>query len=210
MAEKGQELEVKFYVGDGIKVQEKLRIVKAQLAKPRQHEANLRFDTADRALSRSMRALRLRQDQDVRLTYKGPPLLEGGARLRDELEFSVSDFDMAKAFLQALGYEVSVMYEKYRTTYHLDNVEVTFDEMPYGNFVEIEGPDGKSLLRAAELLGLDWSRRCLESYLTLFDNLHNRLGLEFNDLSFANFDGLVVGPEDLGVKNASGPAQQGA
>lgn len=202
MAEKGQEIEVKFYVGEAGSLQAKLEGAGARLIIPRQHEMNLRFDTPDRELSRSMCALRLRKDQDIRLTYKGPPLMEGGARLRKELEFSVSDFAMAKAFLEALGYEVSVMYEKYRTTYVFENVEVTFDEMPYGNFIELEGPDGKTLREVAQVLGLDWSRRCLDSYLTLFDNLRSQEGLEFNDLSFKNFEGLKFDSLDLGVKNA--------
>ncbi len=199
MAEKGQEIEVKFYVGDGSQVQKKLAELGAQLIKPRQHEMNLRFDTPDMQLSRGMRALRLRQDQDIRLTYKGPPLLEGGARLREELEFSVNNFEMAKAFLEALGFQVSVMYEKYRTTYQLFNVEVTFDEMPYGNFVELEGPDGKSLLAVAQMLSLNWSYRCLDSYLMLFENLRRRLGFEFRDLSFENFAGMPIQAVDLGV-----------
>lgn len=201
MAEKGKEIEVKFYVGDGVQIQKTLNDLGAQLVKPRQHESNLRFDTADMELTHTGRALRLRRDSDIRLTYKGPPMVQGGARLREELEFSVSDYDMAKAFLEALGFEVSVMYEKFRTTYTLAGVEVTFDEMPFGNFVELEGTDGQSLNQLAQRLGLDWSLRCLDSYLSLFENLRNRLGLDFNDLSFENFEGLEIDPQDMGVKS---------
>ena len=200
MAEKGKEIEVKFFVGDGIRIQNALKEHGAQLVKPRQHESNLRFDTADMELTQTGRALRLRRDSDIRLTYKGPSGMQGGARLRQELEFSVSDYDMAKAFLEALGFEVSVMYEKFRTTYILNNVEVTFDEMPFGNFVELEGSDGASLNLLAQQLGLDWSLRCLDSYLALFENLRNRLGLEFNDLSFENFEDLEIDPADMGVR----------
>lgn len=41
--------------------------------------------------------------------------------------------------LQELGYVVSEVYEKYRTTYKLNVLQITLDEMPYGMFVEIEG-----------------------------------------------------------------------
>jgi len=48
---------------------------------------------------------------------------------------------------EALGYAVYMMYEKYRTTFRLDNLEVVLDELPYGNFVEIEGLTVKAFNR---------------------------------------------------------------
>ena len=71
--------------------------------------------------------------------------------------------------------------------------------MPYGNFAEVEGPDGASIRQTAEVLGLDWERRILDSYLMLFDRLRERLGLTFRDLSFANFEELTVTGEMLGL-----------
>lgn len=171
----------------------------ARLIQPRVHEVNLRFDTPSGDLTRGYRVLRLRQDTAARLTYKGPGELQDGVRSRQELEFTVSDFDAAQKFLEALGYEVSVMYEKYRTTYKLEGVLVTLDEMPYGSFAEIEGPDGASIQRAAVALGLDWEKRILDSYLVLFDNLRMRLGFTFRDLSFENFKGIDVSGEMLGL-----------
>ena len=35
---------------------------------------------------------------------------------------------------KSLGYVISMIYEKYRTTYELDGVLVTLDEMPCGDF----------------------------------------------------------------------------
>jgi adenylate cyclase class 2 len=114
----------------------------------------------------------------------------------------VSDFDMARRLLEALGYEINVMYEKYRATYDLDGVLITLDEMPYGNFIEIEGPDGARIRQVAEELQVDWEARILDSYLTLFDHLRGKLGLKFQYLSFSNFEGVQVKPEDLGVRGA--------
>lgn len=109
---------------------------------------------------------------------------------------SVNNFDTARKLLEALGYRVAVIYEKYRTTYKLGNVLVTLDEMPYGSFAEIEGPDGVSIKAAADRLGLDWEKRIFDSYLALFDKLRQVLGFEFRDLSFENFSGLQA---DMGV-----------
>jgi adenylate cyclase class 2 len=202
MSKSDQELEVKFYLSDLPALRARLEAAGAQLFKPRVHEINLRFDTPSGDLTHGYRVLRLRQDSEARLTYKGPGELVDGVRSRQELEFTVSDFETARHFLEALGYEVSVMYEKYRATYTLNGVLVTLDEMPYGNFAEIEGPDGGSIRKTAEVLGLDWERRILDSYIMLFDRLRERFGLAFRDLSFANFKSLTVTEDmlDLGDK----------
>lgn len=194
----GRELEVKFYLSKRGTLEAKLNSM-GQVIAPRVHEVNLRFDTPDFSLTTSGRLLRLRQDSRARITYKGEGSDEGGARLRKELEFTVSDFDTAKALFEALGYQVYTMYEKYRTTYKAGNVEVALDEMPTGDFLEIEGPDSESIRGTANLLGLNWEARILDSYTMLFEHLRERLGFEFRDLSFDNFKGMEISPEDLGV-----------
>ena len=194
-----KELEVKFYLPELSGLQARLEALGAQLVQPRVHEINLRYDTPSGELTNGYRVLRLRQDAEARLTYKGPGEVQDGVRSRLELEFTVSNFDTARQVLEALGYVVSVMYEKYRATYNLGGVLVTLDEMPYGNFAEVEGPDGASIRRTAEVLGLDWEQRILDSYIMLFDRLRQRLGLAFRDLSFENFLELTVTGEMLGV-----------
>ena len=204
MSASGQEIEVKFYLKDPEALVGRLEALGAVCEQTRIYEANLRFDTPDRELSRSLRALRLRMDSAARMTYKGPPLSDGGARLRQELEFTVSDFNTARALLEALGYQVIVMYEKYRTTYHLGQLIITLDEMPFGHFTEIEAPSGEQVHAAAVHLGLDWERRILDSYLVLFEQLKTRLGLSFNDLSFENFKELGITAADLNAVPADG------
>ena len=202
MSGTGQELEVKFYLNHPARLQSRLEALGARLEQPRTHEINLRFDTPALDLLHSGRLLRLRQDTAAHITYKGPGRVEGGARLRQELEFIASDFAMARAVIEALGYEVMLMYEKQRATYALGEVLVTLDEMPYGNFAEIEGPDGESIQQAAAQLGLDWQQRILESYTVLFDQVKQTLGFTFRDLSFENFSGMAIPPAALGVQPA--------
>jgi adenylate cyclase class 2 len=192
------ELEVKFNLSGRQKMEERLA-GKAVLRAPRVHEVNLRLDTPDHALLYTGRLLRLRQDTRSRLTYKGPGSEQGGARLRQELEFTVSDFDTTLHLFEALGYTIVLMYEKYRTTYELGEVEVVVDETPIGDFLEIEGPDGKSIRQAANELGLDWEKRILDSYTMLFEHARASLGFKFRDMSFENFKALRVTPEELGV-----------
>ncbi len=197
-----QEIEVKFYTGDLAALQARLVRLGAQLLQPRTLEINLRYDTADGELARSMRVLRLRKDSAARLTFKGPARAQDGARIRQEIELEVEDFERARALLAALGYRVSMAYEKYRTKYLLDGVHLDLDEMPYGDFIELEGPDVLSLHNLSDRLGLVWEASSPASYVMLFEALRAKMNLQFRDLSFENFMGLRVLPEDLGLKAA--------
>jgi adenylate cyclase class 2 len=202
--ENHQELEVKFYLCDLQGVETRLLALEAQLAQPRIYEINLRFDTPKNELSLSNQVLRLRKDSESRITYKGPIETLEGVRVREELEFTVSDFNTAQALLEALGYRVAVMYEKYRAAYRLGDALITLDEMPYGLFVEIEGPDSATIQSAAEQLGLDWNKRILDSYMMLFQRLRQKMGFNFRDLSFENFAALTISADDLGVMQVIG------
>ncbi len=87
-------------------------------------------------------------------------------------------------------------YEKYRETFQLDAVEIVLDEMPYGNFVELEGKED-GIKEVAARLALDWSDRILDNYLSLMGQLQSHHELPFHDLTFANFEGLSVSVADV-------------
>jgi len=196
----GQEMEVKFYLSDRVAYQERLIKVQAKLKHPRLHEINLRFDTPDLSLSNTSQVLRLRKDQHFYITYKDPGDVIGGVRNRREIEFHVDDFDAAREMLEALGYQVILVYEKYRTTYQYQNALITLDEMPYGNFTEIEGEDAESIRAISQILELNWENRILDSYTMLFEKVKNSLHLSFRDLDFEHFQNIQVLPEHLGVR----------
>ena len=122
---KDQELEVKYYVADLAGFDARLRSLGASVEQVRTHELNLRFDTPGADLTKAMQVLRLRHDAANRLTFKGPMHTVDGIRLRQEIEFTVGDFRSARTFLEALGYQVMMIYEKYRAVYQLDQVLVT-------------------------------------------------------------------------------------
>lgn len=199
-----QEIEVKFYLQDLAAFRQRLLSAGAFLTQPRVKEINLRFDTPQKDLSQKAQVLRLRQDEAAHLTFKGPGALEGGVLSRQEIEFEVSDFAAARRFLEALGYRVFTTYEKIRENFTLAGVQVSLDEMPFGNFTELEGPNPDAIRKLAGSLGLAWERRIAMSYLELFAQLKARLALPFDDLTFEAFHGLVIHPEDLGVQPADG------
>jgi adenylate cyclase class 2 len=206
MAKSEQEIEVKFPVRDLAALARKLENQGAVLSAPRVREINLRFDTLDGALTAARRVLRLRQDAGAVMTYKGPAAPGEEVSSRQEIEFGVSDFGAARRLLEALGYVVSVMYEKFRTTYSLGELTVVLDEMPFGSFMEIEGPGAESIRGAAASLGLDWEARSTASYLGLFSILSANQGITAQNLSFAEFEGLQVHIEDMGLRYADGEA----
>ena len=194
-----QEIEVKFCVRSLSALAARLQQLGAVATQPRVWEQNLRFDTPDGELRRANRVLRLRQDSAARMTYKGPGQISGGVQHRAEIELTVESLEQARALLEALGYRVSMAYEKYRTTYSLGGTLVTLDEMPYGSFVEIEGPTSEAIAPVAGSLKLDWETRINESYAGLFDRARAALDLPFRDLLFDNFQSVAVRPEHLGV-----------
>lgn len=196
------EQEVKFYIHDLAKLEERIRGLGGVEKQDRVLERNLRFDTPLRDLSARYRVLRLRQDEKIRLTYKGQSDPTREVSARSELEVEVSDLETAKAILEALGYEVMVEYEKYRKAYMLGDVEISLDEMPFGIFTEVEGPDTDSIRETAEKLGLDWGVRCKLSYLSLFYDLKEKMGLKMDDVTFKAFEHVRVSAEDLNLMPA--------
>lgn len=181
-----QEVEVKLHTPDLAGVKSALEAAGATLLKPRVYERNVRYDSADGWLSTRGIVLRLRQDDAARLTFKADERVLDGISSRFEAEVEVSDFALMDVILHRLGYEVALVYEKYRTTYALDGAEVVLDELPYGNFTEIEG-DAATIERVVARLGLAGARRMGGSYVYIFLRLKERLGLSARDCTFDNF-----------------------
>ncbi|MFO7321241.1 MAG: class IV adenylate cyclase [Chloroflexota bacterium] len=187
------EVELKLYVRDLDAVRQRLESAGAVLVSPRTYERNVRYDDKSRSLSRRGDVLRLREDSRWRLTYKaGKGAVRGSdAVSRYEAEVEVSDFDTMHDILGRLGLSPYMVYEKYRTTYQLDGVEVVLDEMPYGNFVEIEG-EAEAIQQVRLRLGLGEATAYRGGYTDLFERVRRKLKLKFTDLTFANFEQIDV------------------
>ncbi len=197
-----QEKETKFFVQDLQKIETRLQKLEAFLIKPRIYEKNLRFDLADHSLSQGRRVLRLRLDDKTRLTYKGASEKVQRVLIRQEIELVVDDYDQARAFLEALGYEKLFFYEKYRTTYAYQDTQVMLDELPYGNFIEIEGADLAAIQAAAKGIGLAWENSIPSSYQQLFERVCQGRNLTMDGLTFENFKNLKISPQELGAQAA--------
>ena len=145
------------------------------------------MDNADEGLFLSDSLLRLRKDQKATLTYKTKPDVgDSEFKVVKELEVEVSDFEMMLNILGALGFNRSQVYEKYREIFAIGDTKLCLDCMPFGNFLEIEG--GKDEIRnLAQQIGMQWNRRIIDNYRSMFDIIKQRLLLSFTDITFDNF-----------------------
>jgi adenylate cyclase class 2 len=206
MMASGQETEAKFYVRDLDRIRSRLQEREAYLLQERVLERNIRFDLPGAPLKTEGRVLRLRRDTHTKFTYKSASTNEQGVLSREEIEFEVEDFEKAKRFLEALGYQKLVYYEKYRTTYALGpsegSLHIMLDELPFGSFVEIEGESVDAIRAVADQLGLYWEAAIAASYTALLDRARRALNLSTQDLSFAEFKDIPVEAIHLGVQAA--------
>jgi adenylate cyclase class 2 len=141
------------------------------------------FDTADRALTRADKALRLRSEQigereRLVLAYKGAKEPDDYKKRR-ELELEVNDAEVTELLLRELGYHKALAFDKRRRAWDLLRCEVALDELPLlGTFVEIEGPDSATIARVQEMLGLSNVPHIVESYASLIAHELSRPGEE--------------------------------
>ena len=186
------ETEVKLYLEDMENVAARLVAAGATTHLPRVLERNVRYDNTQRTLMDNGIVVRLRQDYRTLLTYKEPSDQKDDLALtRFEVSVEVSDFNAMQVILEKLGYTRVMVYEKQRTTYLLHDTEVVLDEMPYGDFMEIEGQP-QDIRWVIERIGLEDAPRFKCSYVELFDRVRHHLELDMRDLTFASFEGVDV------------------
>jgi adenylate cyclase class 2 len=188
------EQEVKFFLADTAELRRQLSVLGARPYQARMHEANIRFDTPDGTLTRQGKVLRLRKAGPVILTFKEPEIAapEGTpapARRSLETEIIVDNLEKTAHLLQSLGFRPIVRYEKYREVFHWKSVLVMFDQLPFGDFLELEGPDLTELRQTAGKLGLDWQNALQTSYMGIFLLLKKTYHLTFLEATFTTFTG---------------------
>lgn len=183
------EIEVKFYLSDIHAMRRRMVKLGADF-KGRTFETNIRFEDVEKSLFKHKSLLRLRKAEKITLTFKSkPPFDDSQFKILREIEVEISDFDNMKQILESLGFHEEQRYEKCRETFLVNGTNFCLDTMPYGDFLEIEGQK-TDIKRLAATIGLNWHKRILLNYLTIFDILKQKLNLPFSDITFDNFKNI--------------------
>lgn len=171
---KNLEVEVKIKVQSPRALRDRLLALGCKEKVRRSFEQNWTFDFADRRLRTRGQLLRLRRFAGrCSLTFKGVVVGSKHFKIREELETEVSNSETFRRILERLGLRVTFRYEKFRTSYSWPvsnksrSVNLTLDETPIGDYLEIEGSEG-DIERVAAELGYQKNDFIKESYLTLF------------------------------------------
>jgi adenylate cyclase class 2 len=190
------EIEAKIYVPHLEDIKTQLSDSGAEIIAPRVHEKNQLFLSPYQDFKAERIVLRLRQDEKNKVTYKAPaPQDAVGVHARVEIETTVGDYEAMDELLQALGYTHGLYYEKYRTIYHFESIpdaDIMLDELPFGNFVEVEGtPD--AIEAVLEELHLTDNHRLSTNYAGIFEAIRERQRLsDINHIGFDAFAGIGV------------------
>jgi predicted adenylyl cyclase CyaB len=158
------ETEIKIEVADHAPIRARLQSLGATFS-GKADEENVYLDRDGELVARG-ESLRLRKDQQLRLTWKGPTVFHEGVVQRAEIEIAVSSFFDTAQLLGRLGFEPADHLEKRRETWRLPGVEIALDTVAFGKFVEIEGDPAAAQALAHEL-GLDLKNALSYSYRRL-------------------------------------------
>jgi adenylate cyclase class 2 len=144
----------------------------------RYFERNAVLDDASRSLKEKGVLLRLRQADRSVLTLKIPSgeKDEGGFKDMKEHETLIEDFDAALSIFSGLGLRPAFWYEKIREKWRMGGLTVDLDELPFGRFVELEGPAGE-IREAVSVLGLAGLDATSENYHGLNEKYRKEQGL---------------------------------
>jgi adenylate cyclase class 2 len=165
------EIEAKLKVDSLDEVEKRLKELGAEYI-GEQLQEDILFDDAAETLTKNDSCIRLRKQvmngqTKYILTYKGAKE-NSNLKKRREIETDVSNGDSVKELLSALGYKKRLIVEKNRRFWKHGKCEVALDSLNLlGNFVEIEGPDEKSINDVQKSLGLEKLQNISESYASL-------------------------------------------
>lgn len=186
------EIEAKFLQVDPDDIRKRLKGVGAGLEQPMMLMRRVIFD--NEAMQAKNGFVRVRDEgHRIAMTYKQYDEMSlTGAK---EIEFSVSDYDAAVAFVEAVGAKPKSAQEARREIWKLDEVEVVIDEWPWIDpFVEIEGPSEESVKAAAEKLGFDWSDAAFGDIMTAYRAQYPNTGTGREDMVY-NLPSVRFGDE---------------
>jgi len=179
-----REVEVKLMCDSPAEARRRIEALGARLVHDRRFEDNVLFDRDADPLKPARKLLRLRREGGrALLTFKAPVSGEHPHKVRVEEETAVEDPRAAEHILEGLGFRPRYRYQKYRTLFEMDGLEICVDETPLGCFIELEG-DPEAIDRAAAELGFGLESYILDSYVELHERWAAERGVPLGDMVF--------------------------
>lgn len=129
--------------------------------------------------------IRLRKSNNtVFLTYKNH--IAHAIQGTQEIEFEVSSWDKALAFLDVTCTGKKRHQQKKRHTFTLHSTTIDIDTWPrVPTYVEIEGPTEEAVKDMAVLLGFDWNKAVFENARVVIEKYY---GISLEDVTEFTFD----------------------
>ncbi len=134
-------------------------------------------------LSEKGAVLRIRKiEGKTILTYKQRVQNDSDVKHQIEYETIVENAEETEKIIESLGFEKALIYEKRRQTWLFRETEIVLDELPFGQYMEIEG----SMIAIAEVeILLDIEN--LEVENETYPHLTRRFGVQKEKLIEARF-----------------------
>ena len=121
-------------------------------------------------------ALRLRRvNGRAILTFKERFPSKSSIKHQREEETEVADAAAVAAILRSLEFRPALVYEKRRTRWITGKAEIALDELPFGQFMEIEGSETE-IARVEKLIGAEALPAVMETYPALTARLGQKRG----------------------------------
>lgn len=177
-----REIEIKLPFDSAAAARRRLSELGARQVREREFEDNVLFDRDRDPLKNDGKALRLRRTgARAVLTLKASMPGEFRHKVRAEDETDVADAGAAERILQGIGLTPAWRYQKYRTEFEMEGLQICLDETPLGCFVELEG-EPATIDRVAAALGFSAGDYIRDSYRDLAEKRAAERGLETDDL----------------------------
>ena len=167
------EIEATFLDIDHSALRAKLKDLGAKLIRSEFAMRRTIYDYADLRLDKAAAWVRVR-DEAGKTTMGFKQRQSETIQGMKEIEFDVSDYKAAKAFLEAIGLVAKAEQESKREIWSYRDCEITLDTWPWiPSYVEVEGPSEESVKRCSHQLGMNWSEAMFDSidaiYMRYFD-----------------------------------------
>jgi adenylate cyclase class 2 len=125
------------------------------------------------------------RDEGHRITMTYKQYDERSLTGAKEIEFTVSDYEAAVAFIEATGIKPKSTQEARREIWEKDDVEIVIDEWPWIDpYIEIEAPSEKQVKETAKALGFDWENAAFGDIMTAYRAQYPQTGTAWGDMIY--------------------------